>query len=118
MATSFECDPVLAGQVSGELARIRADLGSGAGVFDTATGATGSRPVEDALRHFWSDSCDSRTNLDKLLERASGLLRALADGETAADRSLAEALTPPSSGPGSRPAAAPVAPVVPIPGVR
>ena len=93
MATSFECDPDAARQVSGELTTIRGDvtateqLGAGPGV-------TGSSRVDGALREFVTDSTDSRHNLEQLLDRAGGMLRGLADGATAVDRSLADALTP------------------------
>ncbi|WP_322769202.1 hypothetical protein [Frankia sp. Cr1] len=93
-ASVFGCDPEVARQVSGELADIRAALSSLGAAFDGLHGQTGSGEVETALHHFVSQSSDRRESLDKLLERASGLLRGLADGVSAADSGLAGALPP------------------------
>ncbi len=94
MAVAFGCDPQVAGQVSSELARIRSDLGSGRRPFDGYDQATGSRPVATALEQFFSASSDNREKLDRLLERASGLLQGLAEGTTTVDHGLAAAIEP------------------------
>ncbi|WP_147263024.1 hypothetical protein [Geodermatophilus sp. TF02-6] len=61
-------------------------------VFGGFAGATGSDRVEQALEGFYADSSDSRKKLGELLDRGSGLLRGLAEGTQAVDRSLADAL--------------------------
>jgi hypothetical protein len=97
MATSFECDPAVARQVSDQLSTVRADLA--AGRLGATSAPTGSSRVDGALRDFFADSTASRESLEKLLERATGLLRGLSDGATAVDRGLAAALTPDSAPP-------------------
>ncbi len=88
MAASFGCDPVVAGQISGELAEIRGTLTTLGKAFDGLRGVTGSAEVEKALDHFVSRSSDSRKKMDGLLERASSLLRGLADGTSQVDAGL------------------------------
>jgi hypothetical protein len=97
MATSFACDPQVARQVADQLAAVRADLTADARLGSGSPG-TGSPRVDGALRAFFADSSDSRHSLEQLLERATALLRGLADGTTAVDRGLAGALTPPRTG--------------------
>ncbi|WP_131770731.1 hypothetical protein [Candidatus Protofrankia californiensis] len=94
MASVFESDPDVARQVSNDLADIRSTLTSLGAAFDGLHGVTGSKEVETALDHFVSHSSDSRESMDKLLERASGLLRGLAEGVSEVDSGLAGALTP------------------------
>ncbi|WP_239335120.1 hypothetical protein [Frankia sp. CiP3] len=94
VASIFGGDPEVARQMSGDLADIRGTLASLGAVFDGLHGVTGSDEVETALRHFVTQSSDSRNSLDKLLERASGLLRGLAEGALEVDSGLAGVLTP------------------------
>jgi hypothetical protein len=94
MAQAFGADPQVAGDVSKELAGIRKDMHTVGGLFDGYRGATGSQRVEAALDDFHADSSDSRENMDKLLERASGLLRGLAEGTISVDTGLAGSLEP------------------------
>jgi hypothetical protein len=94
MASSFGCDPDVARQVAGQLAEIRSALSSLGAGFDGLRGVTGSAQVETALQHFVSKSSDSRRALDKLLERAVGLLTGLADGTSQVDAGLVTALGP------------------------
>ncbi|KLL12403.1 hypothetical protein [Protofrankia sp. BMG5.30] len=96
MASVFGCDPDVARQVSSDLADIRSTLASLGAAFDGLHGVTGSREVETALDHFVSHSSDSRELMDELLERASGLLRGLAEGVSEVDSALAGALEPAS----------------------
>ncbi len=107
MASVFECDPDVARQVSSDLADIRSTLTSLGAAFDGLHGATGSKEVETALDHFVSHSSDSRESMDKLLERASGLLRGLAEGVAEVDSGLAGALTSTVPTGSPAPAAAP-----------
>ncbi|WP_322748120.1 MULTISPECIES: hypothetical protein [unclassified Frankia] len=93
-ASVFGGDPEVARQVSGELANIRGALSSLGTTFDGLHGMTGSGEVEMALHHFVTQSSDSRESLDKLPERASGLLRGLAEGVSEVDSGLAGVLTP------------------------
>jgi hypothetical protein len=62
--------------------------------FDNFRGVTGSASVESALHDFFENSSENRSNMNKLLERASGLLQGLADGTAAVDADLAQALVP------------------------
>src|SRR5690349_9669579 len=94
MATTFGGDAGVARQLAGELASIRTELHDLGSIFDAFDGSTGSAKVEHALDDFVSDSSDRRDKMDKLLERATGLLNGLADGIGAVDTSLAEGLTP------------------------
>jgi hypothetical protein len=94
MAGTFGANPQVAGQVSGELAGIRSEMQGLGKIFDGYRGATGSKRVEGALNDFYEDSSDSREKLDKLLERASGLLRGLSEGTIAVDNGLADSLEP------------------------
>ncbi len=103
MATSFGCNPPAAVRAAGELAAIRQDVAS-AGQLDSGSGVTGSDRIEAALHAFFTDSTQSRQNLEHLLDRAVGMLRGLATGSTDLDRNLATALTPGRTtvaGPGS-----------------
>lgn len=107
MAETFGGNPQVADQMSRQLAQIRSEMTSMGRIFDGYEGATGSGRIEDALREFFSESSDNREKMDGLLERASGLLRGLADGTNEVDQALVTSLTPES---GSTPAA--VVPVV------
>jgi hypothetical protein len=93
MADSFTADPQEANRVGQELAGIRSGLDAASGLFAGAE-ATGSRRIQRALQRFRDDSSDSRAHMGDLLERASGLLFGLADGTTAVDQALADALAP------------------------
>lgn len=108
MAGTFGCDPQAAGRMSEELARIRSSLTSMGRIFESYAGATASDRIEHALQEFYSHSSDNRENMDALLERASGLLRGLAEGTNSVDQGLAGSLEPAN---GSPPAA-----VVPVGG--
>ena len=114
MAASFGCDPVMAAKVARALAEIHIDMDSLGTLFDHFDGVTGSTRVESALDEFFAESSDNRSRMGKLLERASGLLRGLAEGTAAVDADLAKALAPskgtasPSST-GSRPTSRAVA---------
>jgi hypothetical protein len=88
MAGSFGADSDVAWRVSGELAEIRATLADLGKAFDGLDGVTGSAEVEKALGEFVGKSSDSRKKMDGLLERASGLLRGLAEGMAEADGGL------------------------------
>jgi hypothetical protein len=101
MAGAFGCDPQVAGQVAGELARVRSDMGSTARAFDGYEQVTGSRRVAAALDRFFAESSDNREKMERLLERASGLLGGLAEGTVAVDRGLAGALAPADRSPGA-----------------
>ncbi|HKE97876.1 MAG TPA: hypothetical protein VKG45_02935 [Actinomycetes bacterium] len=103
MAGAFGADPQVAVEVSRELAGIRTDMGAVGGLLDGYRGTTGSRRVAAALGAFHADSSDSREQMDRLLERASGLLQGLAEGTIAVDTGLAGSLEPEE---GQRPAAA------------
>jgi hypothetical protein len=94
MAERFSADPPAAGQVSKELAEIRSAMGSMGRTFDGFDGAVGSSAIEEALEEFFSESSDNRESMEKLLKRASGLLRGLAEGTTSVDGGLAGSLTP------------------------
>lgn len=100
MAETFGCDPQVAGQIAGELAQIRSGMTSMGQVFDAYGGATGSSDIEEALDRFFSKSSDNRENMDGLLERASGLLRGLAEGTLSVDQGLAGSLEPAAAGGG------------------
>jgi hypothetical protein len=91
-AEAFGVNAQAVGQASRELAQIRSDMGSLADSRSGFQGATGSGRVEGALDHFFSESSDNRENMDKLLERSSGLLKGLADGTASIDRAMADAL--------------------------
>ncbi|MBL7496585.1 hypothetical protein I6A84_19520 [Frankia sp. CNm7] len=91
-------------QLSSDLKAIRAALTSLGSDFNGLDGQSGSSRVESALDRFVRDSSDSRGNLDKLLERAIGLLDGLIEGTAAVDTALVQALGP---APGPAPAAAP-----------
>jgi hypothetical protein len=93
MTDAFGCDPHVAAQLSGELARIRAELGT---ARDAAVVGTGSERVDRALADFHTGSSDSREAIGSLLDRASGLLRGLAEGTEAVDRGLVASLTEPA----------------------
>ncbi|NLT53886.1 MAG: hypothetical protein GXX79_04820 [Actinomycetales bacterium] len=91
MADVFGCDPVVAGQASEQLAAIRREMQSLGSVFDGYDSAVRSARVERALDDFYSDSSDYREAMNGLLERASGLMRGLAEGSTSVDLALAGA---------------------------
>ena len=93
MADVFGVNTEAVGEASRQLAQIRSDMGSLAGSGRAGfEGATGSGRVEGALDHCFSHSSDSRENMDKLLERSSGLLKGLVDGTASIDRAMADAL--------------------------
>jgi hypothetical protein len=92
MADRFKCDPQAAAQVARDLTQVRTDMTSMGSTFDEYDDATGSRRIRDALHEFFKDSSDSRKKMSDLLERAAGLLSGLAEGATAVDRGLADAL--------------------------
>jgi hypothetical protein len=98
VADTFGVNVHLAAQMARELAEIRADMKDMGKVFDGADGSTGSHQVESALHDFIADSSDNRKKMDGLLERAAGMLAALAEGTTEVDRSLTDALTEPAPG--------------------
>jgi hypothetical protein len=96
MAESFAADPQEAQRVAQELTSIRSGLDATNGLFAGAE-ATGSARIQRALHRFQEDSSQSRTHLGELLDRASGLLFGLADGATAVDQALSDALEPEQS---------------------
>jgi hypothetical protein len=98
MATTFRADPHAAGEVSLELNHVRTDMRSMGQTFAGFGGATGSGRIEQALREFFEESSDNRESMDKLLERAAGMLRGLAEGTTSVDAGLAGALSASGSG--------------------
>jgi hypothetical protein len=93
MADRFAADPLEAGRVAGELTGIRSGLGPVGGLFAGAE-ATGSGRVQGALQRFRDDSTESRTHMGDLLDRAAGMLVGLADGASAVDQALSDALEP------------------------
>jgi hypothetical protein len=103
MAGGFGCDPMVAGQMSRELAGIRTSIESLGDTFTGYRGASGSERVEGALDDFFAKSSDSRTAMSGLLERASGLLQALAEGTAAVDQALDGSLAAPAAATGDRP---------------
>ncbi|ONH26369.1 hypothetical protein [Pseudofrankia asymbiotica] len=110
MAGLFAADVGVARQLSSDLSSIRTSLTSLGTDLSGMHGQTGSSEVEAALDRFVRNSSDSRGNLDKLLERAIGLLNGLVDGTDAVDTALAQGLDPlvpsPSPSPTSAPASA------------
>jgi hypothetical protein len=94
MAWAFGANPQVAGETARELAQIRSEMASMGRIFHGYQQATGSRQVAAALDRFFSESSDNRARMDKLLERAAGLLQGLAEGTTAVDHGLAQALAP------------------------
>lgn len=92
MADVFGVDTQAVGEASRQLAQIRSDMSSLADGRSGFEGVTGSGRVEGALNHFFSESSDNRENMDKLLERSSGLLKGLADGTASIDTAMADAL--------------------------
>jgi hypothetical protein len=91
-AEAFGADIQAVMQASRDLAQIRSDMNSLAKSRAGFEGVTGSGRVEKALGHFFSESSDNRENMEKLLERSSGLLRGLADGTASIDKAMADAL--------------------------
>ncbi len=91
-ANAFGANIQAALQASRELAQIRADMNALANSRAGFEGATGSGRVEGALNHFFSESSDNRENMEKLLERSSGLLQGLAEGTASIDKAMAGAL--------------------------
>jgi hypothetical protein len=92
VADVFGVDTQAAGEASRQLAQIRSDMGSLANDRAGFEGVTGSSRVEGALDHFFDESSDNRENMDKLLERSSGLLKGLVDGTASVDKAMADAL--------------------------
>jgi hypothetical protein len=109
MAGTFGCDPQVAGQMSAELAQTRSAMKSMDRIFESYSGATGSTRIAHALEEFFSHSSDNRKKMDHLLERASGMLRGLAEGTTSVDKALDDSLKTTSVAP-------PVASAVPAAG--
>ncbi len=91
-AQAFGADIQAVMQASRDLAQIRSDMRSLANGRAGFEGVTGSGRVEKALDHFFSESSDNRENMDKLLERSSGLLQGLAEGAGSIDKAMADAL--------------------------
>ena len=94
MADRFRCNPQVAAEMSRQLSQVRADVGSLGDAIDRSGSETGSPRIQDALHDFFHDSSDSREKLDKLLERAAGMLAGLAEGTTTLDSGLSDALDP------------------------
>ncbi len=105
MADTFSCDPDAAARLAGDLGSIRSDLQAMGQTFTAYGGATGSGQIEDTLGQFYTDSSDSRDAMDKLLDRATGLMPGLAQGTTSVDGALATSLDPPSQTSAAQPAA-------------
>ena len=99
MAAGFGSNPLNAAQASQELSAIRSNLASSSESFAGAGSVTGSPRVQDALTQFFTQSSDNREALDKLLERAAGLMNGLSQGTTAVDTGLAGALSDGSPAP-------------------
>ncbi|MFG1696788.1 hypothetical protein [Nonomuraea sp. NPDC049309] len=91
MADEFSADRGEAARVASDLKAIRAALE--AGLTGAREPRTGSAKVDEALRRFFAESSDNRERMDRLLERAAGLLDALVEGTGALDGSLAGALS-------------------------
>ena len=91
MADRFAADPLEAGRVAQELTGIRSGLNAAGGLFAGAE-ATGSDRVQGALQRFQDDSTENRTHMGAQLDRAAGMLFGLADGATAVDQALSDAL--------------------------
>src|SRR4051794_29161095 len=94
MAGAFRCDPEVAAHMSEQLASVRRDMEGMNVQFDRYAGAVGSPRVKEALVHFFDKSSDNRKHMGVLLDRASGLLRALAEGTRAVDADLKRSLEP------------------------
>lgn len=92
MAGAFGGDPQAASDLARELSSICSSTESLQATFDAFDGATGSDPIERALDEFFAESSDSRAAVIGLLERAAGLLRALAEGTDAVDVALHNSL--------------------------
>lgn len=88
MAATFGADPGEAERVAGQLRVIRSGLADPGSLYSGAE-ATGSRRVQAALERFRDDSSDSREHMIELLDRAAGMLTALAEGAGAVDAALA-----------------------------
>jgi len=93
MADQFAADPLEAGRVAEQMTGIRSGLDGTGGLFAGAE-ATGSGRVQGALHRFQHDSTENRTHMGELLDRAAGMLFGLADGATAVDQALSDALEP------------------------
>jgi hypothetical protein len=115
MADTFAVDPQEARRTAGELTAIRSAL-SGVGSLVAGAEATGSDRVRRALERFGENSTESRRNVGDLLERAASLLSGLAEGSTAVDRALHDALEPTSPTPSGPPSTSPT-PSAPVPAV-
>jgi ABC-type transporter Mla subunit MlaD len=113
MADLFAVDAAVARRLSGDLTSIRTSLSTLGADLSGMHGQTGSGDVEGALDRFVHDSSDSRGNLDKLLERAIGLLDALADGTQAVDTALAQSFDPAAAPPGPGAPPGPSGPTAP-----
>ncbi|OHV34175.1 MULTISPECIES: hypothetical protein [Pseudofrankia] len=115
MADLFAAHVDVARQLSGDLSSIRTSLTSLGTDLTRMHGQTGSSEVEAALDRFVHDSSDSRGKLDKLLERAIGLLNGLVDGTAALDSALAHGLDPVTPSPPPMPSPMPMAAQVAAP---
>jgi|GEM_PF-2941473 len=105
MADLFGVNVEIARQLSGDLSSIRTSLTTLGTDLAAMHGQTGSGDVESALDRFFRNSSDSRGNLDKLLERAIGMMDGLVEGTTAVDTALAGAFDPVAAPPASATAA-------------
>ena len=106
MADGFGVERAVAQDLARSLTSIRTAMND----FDkdAVTGVTGAPAVEAALERFYRESSDNREALDKLLDRASKMMQALADGSGAVDQGLADALTTTGAAPSAaRPTGAP-----------
>ena len=100
MADVFACNPEVALQMSGELGTVRSQLDGLPGApDDAAAAALASGRILGALQAFHTESSDFRATLGTALDRASGLLQALGEGEQSLDAALAQALDPPPAPP-------------------
>jgi ABC-type transporter Mla subunit MlaD len=109
MADGFSVERAVAQDLARSLTSIRTAMNDFA--KDAVTGVTGAPAVEAALERFYRESSDNREALDKLLDRASKMMQALADGSGAVDQGLADALTTTGAAPG--PSHAPTPPQSP-----
>ena len=111
MADGFSVERAVAQDLARSLTSIRTAMND----FDkdVVIGVTGAPVVESALERFYRESSDNREALDKLLDRASKMMQALADGSGAVDQGLADALTTTGAAPGPSHSSGPSQPVGP-----
>ncbi|MCK2214917.1 hypothetical protein MF672_014145 [Actinomadura sp. ATCC 31491] len=91
MADEFGADLREAAAVARDLKSIRAALDGGR--LGALAAHSGSAKVDEAVRTFFAESSDNRERMDRLLDRAAGLLDALVEGATRLDAGLADSLT-------------------------